>query len=183
MNYKIITDTHFNHDKMVEYCGRPKDFELRIEKGLKQLTGDDILIHLGDICIGKDQEIHDRYIKWLPCRKWLIRGNHDKKSNNWYLRNGWDFVADMFSIILFGKEIIFSHRPLGITGDVINIHGHFHNSLQRLLKKEWVVPDEEERNKRVLEVLTDNHKLLVLEDVDYKVVDLEKFIATYPQLK
>ena len=54
MKYYIISDTHFNHkDNMVKWCGRPENYEELLTKSLKQLTEKDILIHLGDITIGK----------------------------------------------------------------------------------------------------------------------------------
>ena len=60
----IITDTHFNHDKMPLYCGRPVGFEEIIIKNLVRLIRPiDILIHLGDFCIGKDEEWHKRFLE------------------------------------------------------------------------------------------------------------------------
>ena len=176
MKYWLTADTHFNHKVMEEYCGRPKDFESKILEGLDKIPVTDILIHLGDICIGKDEGVHDLFIKNIRCRKWLIKGNHDRKSNNWYLSRHWDFVADTFSITLFAKKILFSHTPQKDNGFDLNIHGHFHNQLPRLLKKRWVVEDEEERNKYDISVLTPKHKLLALEYTNYQPVSLESFI-------
>lgn len=56
----IITDTHFNHSAMIPYCGRPENFDELIWKGLDQLKDDDILIHLGDICIGGGGRSYNR---------------------------------------------------------------------------------------------------------------------------
>ena len=130
----ITTDTHFFHRKMEELCGRPKDFEIRIFKALQNvLQPEDILIHLGDIVLssGQEEKAHDMFIRTLPGRKWLVRGNHDRKSNHWYLRHGWDFVADSFCDRYFGKLVCFSHVPMADTGYDINYHGHFHNTAHR----------------------------------------------------
>jgi len=179
MKVYLITDTHFNHDKMVEYCGRPKDFEDLIYKSLKSLPADCILIHLGDICIGNDDVVH-RHINQATgatIKKILVKGNHDRKSNNWYLEHGWDFVCDKFEDTYFGKKIMFSHVPTVDDGEFdINIHGHFHNTLHRLLEGKFVVDGEKERNERDLRVLTPKHKLLAIEYTDYKPVLLEDFI-------
>ena len=174
MKTYIITDTHFNHKNIIDYCNRPQNFEEIIWKGLEGLPSDCLLIHLGDVCFGKDKEIHER-IKALPYKKILIKGNHDKQSNSWYLENGWNFVCEELSDHYFGKYITFSHMPIaGIQN--LNIHGHFHNHLYRLLEGKWVVEGEEERNKNVLKILTKNHKLLALEYINYKPISLEKFL-------
>jgi len=119
---------------MEELCGRPKDFEVRIFKALQSvLTPEDILIHLGDIVLASGQEAkaHDMFVQTLPGKKWLVRGNHDRKSNNWYLNHGWDFIADSFRDVYFGKVVAFSHVPIADDGYDINIHGHFHNTDHR----------------------------------------------------
>lgn len=176
MKIYLITDTHFNHDRMIEYCNRPKNFEEMIWSGLRIINPNDLLIHLGDVCIGNDKETHLKLMGRVQCKKILIRGNHDRKSNNWYLENGWDFVCKTFSDIYFGKKILFSHEPHEDIGFDINIHGHFHNTLYRLKRGEYVIEGEQDRNETNLAVLTDKHKLLALEYTDYKPVDLEKFL-------
>ena len=164
MKYWLITDTHFNHiDKMQEFCGRPLNYEELIFKGLSRIPKDDILIHLGDICIGEDAQVHAKYIQPLECRKILVRGNHDKKTNSWYLSNGWDFVVDSMLIEVFGKRILFSHKPQQDLGYFdINIHGHFHNSNRR----------EEEFK----DICSDKHKLLAIEYTKYMPTNLDPFI-------
>jgi calcineurin-like phosphoesterase family protein len=163
MRYYIISDTHFNHKQMVEYCGRPENFNEIIWKNLEQLNDNDILIHLGDICIGGNKEVHERLSKF-KFKKILVKGNHDHKSNTWYLEHGWDFVCEEFKDTLYGYNIVFSHKP--VVWDVqydINIHGHFHNSKQ------------EPKNKY--------QELYSPELQDYKPVELEKFINNIDPMK
>jgi len=129
MNYWVITDTHFGDEQMHEYCQRPQDFEERIFKTLhSQIHIDDVLIHLGDFCIGKDEYWHQKFMMMCSGKKWLIRGNHDRKSNTWYHRNGWDFVGDRVQLNIFGKTIVLTHKPIDDDGDYINVHGHHHNT-------------------------------------------------------
>ena len=176
MKIWITTDTHFGHDKMQEYCGRPDGFEYLILKYQSYLSFGDLLIHLGDFCIGNDKNWHDKFMARTPSKKILIRGNHDRKSDSWYLNNGWDFVCEQFRNTYFGKDILFSHCPKPDIGYDINIHGHFHNQLPRLLKGEWAVDDEEKRNHYDLKALNPKSKLLALEETNYQPVNLEKFI-------
>ncbi len=178
MKIWLITDTHLGHDKMVDYCGRPLDHSNIILDNLKaSLKEGDTLIHLGDICIGNDAKWHEELSKaLLGVKRILTLGNHDGKSNNWYIDHGWDFVCEQFSGHYFGRYITFSHIPIPKAQN-LNIHGHFHNNLHRLLRKEWVTPDEEQRNMVLLENMNENHKLLAIENTDLKPVLLEKFIV------
>ena len=177
MRYWLITDTHYGHDKMVEYCGRPANFEKQITVNWKKMVKpEDVIIHLGDVCIGSDP-LYNHGITWLPGRKILVRGNHDKKSIAWYFNAGWDFVCDSFSMEFAGKNILFSHQPKEIGKFDLNIHGHFHNQLPRLLRGEWVVSGEKERNHYDLAILTDKHLNLSIEETNYQPVLLESFIS------
>ena len=63
-----------------------------IKNNLAQIKKTDTLVLIGDVCIGKDAEIHKRYIVPLKCRKVLVLGNHDRKSIHWYLTHGRDEV-------------------------------------------------------------------------------------------
>lgn len=131
MNIYLTTDTHFGHKKMEEYCFRPKGFEEKIAKSLRRLKEDDILIHLGDICIGSDEKWHAMYISTLPCKKILVKGNHDRKSNAWYLEHGWDFVCDRFDLRYRGVKVVFSHQPIDMLYEgELNVHGHFHDKTE-----------------------------------------------------
>lgn len=161
MNIWITTDTHFSHKALVEY-GRPKDFELKIKKALKNcVKPDDLLVHLGDVCIGNDAENNNWFKKELGCKTYLIRGNHDTKSINWYLNNGWDVVADRLDIEMFGKRICFTHMPVAWDGYFdINYHGHFHDTDHRR--------NEPDFNK----ILCGYNKLISLEKTNYQPVKL-----------
>jgi len=124
----IITDTHFNHENIKKYCYRPDDFEIQIQQSLERLTKEDTLIHLGDICMGKDLECHEKYIIPLPCKKILVKGNHDKKTKTWYLNYGWNEVHDSYIVTMDdGKRILLSHEPIKNLENIsYNFHGHWH---------------------------------------------------------
>jgi calcineurin-like phosphoesterase family protein len=168
MKYYVITDTHFGHEKMVEYCGRPSNFGMRIRNGiLSTLGNNDILIHLGDICIGQDEYFHDYLMSSVPFNSnslWLIRGNHDKKSNTWYLNHGWDFVGNGMSLHIFGERILLSHTPQPIGQHTVNVHGHFHNS------------DHHRWEPEIKAVMGDKHRLVMMEH-HYLPQDLRKIVG------
>lgn len=120
----LIADTHFFHRTMNIKCGWPENFEYTIIKKCSHLVmSQDTLFHLGDVIfyqMGKLKHLLDK----IPGKKILLRGNHDKKSNCWYTRNGFSFVADQ---IVLGSTIL-SHKPIQTFSDNVrlNIHGHCH---------------------------------------------------------
>lgn len=165
MTYWITTDTHFGHEKMQEFCGRPPDFDKRISKHLYgNVKLGDVLIHLGDICIGKDDFWHTSQIAPLPAKKWLVRGNHDKKSDAWYLSHGWDMVCDEFQNNMFGYNIMFSHKPVVYSGYDINLHGHFHNTEHHNWEPE------------LIKIQNPKQKLLVIENNNYMPWNLRHIV-------
>ncbi len=126
----LVADTHFNHAKMVEY-GRPADFEVRLWDNLKVVQDGDILIHLGDFCIGNDRENHERFMREVKGKKVLVRGNHDKKSDSWLYKAGWDFVCKEFKSRYFGIKCTFTHIPIPRNETAYNFHGHTHGDAHR----------------------------------------------------
>lgn len=121
----LITDTHLGHENIKKYCDRPDDFEKILESNLKKtVTPDDLLIHLGDVAFKR--ELIQKFCK-LPGRKILIKGNHDKCTDSFYMSAGFTVVAEEITLNIEGYRLLFSHRPkFGHEAD-INIHGHFHS--------------------------------------------------------
>lgn len=165
IKYWLITDTHFNHEVLKQYCGRPDDVDEIIKRNLMNYVKEgDVLIHLGDLCIGNDKA-NSEWFRNLKSRNILVRGNHDRKSHNWYMQNGWDLCVDRFDLEMFGKKIAFTHMPVGWDGYFdLNIHGHFHNANHRRYEAD------------LKKVLNGYHKLLALEYTNYMPILLNKFI-------
>ena len=129
--FYVISDTHFNHANIVRSGVRPADYQERILTNLeKTLRPYDCLIHLGDV--SWSAKIDERFIK-LPCKKILVRGNHDKQSSFWYMRNGFDMVVNDFSIDQGDYKFFFTHQPIPesemniFSPGVFNVCGHLHN--------------------------------------------------------
>lgn len=160
MNYWITTDTHLGHKKMVVQGYRPEGFENRILKEIRHTVLEkDVLICMGDVCIGNDEHWNETLLKQVNSIKWLVRGNHDNKSNGWYLDHGWHCVSDALTLDIYGKRVLFTHSPCFVHNDFdINIHGHLHNT-----------------NYRDIKGLTEKHKLLYLEH-EYKPFNLRKIV-------
>lgn len=169
MQIYVTTDTHFNHKKLIDW-GRPEDFERRIRRSHRVIPGDAVLIHLGDFCIGKDEEMHDMWMKTVGHVKHriLVRGNHDRKSTSWYLEHGWHAVVESLTMRLYGKNVLFTHIPannaLWAATD-LNIHGHTHGNTHRDFEiQDFYNPEE-------------YHREIALENTNYQpVVITDKFI-------
>lgn len=168
MNYWIISDTHFNHVKLEEWGGRSGGWQKELWKSLYAIPAEDTLIHLGDICIGDDTDIH-HMIQDLKCKKILVRGNHDKKSAQWYTEHGWDFVCDGLEMIFQGHYLHLTHRPSRPQGPMTyNIHGHTHGNMHR----------SEEYNEFYN---SEYHKDISPELVGFKALRLDTFVKTFPR--
>lgn len=129
----LLSGTHFSHDKLVNDGLRPKGFEKKIVDNCKRVIEDgDILIHLGDVSFYNNAYWQDWFCSEVPGTKWLIKGNHDHESVFWYMRRGWAAVADTLTLDIYGKRVLFSHRPAAGKGDFdACVHGHLHNCTHR----------------------------------------------------
>jgi len=158
----IITDTHFNHKYVVEEGGRPLDHSEQLIQNCKRLiAAQDTTYHLGDVIFNRMSMLKEM-LDVIPGRKILVRGNHDHKTNGWYERNGFHFVADYITL----GNVILSHKPLERfpDGAEYNIHGHQHNDAHRLAESSHYYD-------------TRRHFKLALEDVGYKPVQMQQFLA------
>lgn len=161
----LITDTHFYHEKMITEWGiRPEDYNEKIIDSMRRLIApQDFLIHLGDVIFYQYPRLKE-LLDSVPCRKVLAMGNHDRKSRNWYMKNGFDLAVDSFVM----GDIIFSHKPMRAlpSGCRINIHGHFHNTDHCCEKPEY----NEWYDTKI-------HRLLAIEYTNYEPVKLDTFVS------
>jgi calcineurin-like phosphoesterase family protein len=144
MKYRIVSDTHFMHNLLIEIWDRKVWYERKLLNNLMSIPEWDILIHLWDICIWHDKEVHEKYIKPLRCKKILVKWNHDKKSNNRYTQRWRDFVCDSMTLDVFGKEVLLKHIPWEETLEWVNryerrvvVHWHRH-TFKRFDR--WIYP-------------------------------------------
>jgi calcineurin-like phosphoesterase family protein len=143
----LISDTHFGHFKIIEYCQRPFQSvpemnTAMVRKWHNRVKPEDTVYHLGDVGILKEENKAwlRSAIRALPGRKVLIRGNHDKSPA--VMRDlGFDVVCEAMLVCvpnLNATWALLNHRPMkyrpawGGDPSVPNIdyviHGHVHNS-------------------------------------------------------
>jgi calcineurin-like phosphoesterase family protein len=193
MNFYIIADTHLKHEKMKTYCQRPSNFtEVEHRNIMNTVTEKDTLIHLGDVGTGKYQDWEWMIQAW-PCRKILVRGNHDRaRTCSWWMEHGFDFACDSFVL----RNVLLTHEPANAViksngnrpygaleeglpeGCVLNVHGHLHN-----IWDGFHSPERIERDKELLGIdFTKRLKhpwqrLFALEYTNYAPVEMQKFLA------
>ena len=171
----VLGDSHFLHHKIIEYQGRPEDFNKLIIKNWNEAVGpDDMVIHLGDLCAGLKgrYELLKKIMSKLNGNRILIRGNHDHFSNERYINElGFEAVYDHLII----SDILFTHYPLQTTKwskptEIENaknlqkiyddnnltkvVHGHTHNR----------------------DIDLDNHYNCSVEKINYTPIELNEFL-------
>ena len=91
----------------------------------KNIQVDDIFIYLGDLCDPAVTDLNElkHFVQNIPGRKILCKGNHDIETDSFYREIGFDDVCDVCII----NQVAFSHFPLKVDPDMINVHGHLHS--------------------------------------------------------
>ena len=152
MKIFVTSDTHLFHSNIIEYEGRPDNYnELIIENWNRHVTDDDLVIHLGDFAL-TDSITMKKTIMSLPGRKVIVRGNHDK-SIPWFMSNGFAFACNSFSWRYSNHHILFTHMPKEhMSGDYsLNVHGHLHSKSEEVLPLRYCVSIER-LNYRLIEL-------------------------------
>lgn len=132
--FYIISDTHFYHNNIVNFCHRPKEHnKLMVGRWQNAIGDDDTVLHLGDVFMGRDADRKFRWgvSKWLPGKKYLILGNHDKPHFEWD-KYGFEVIEDYYSFNYRDHKVTFSHYPSEeahyYDGNWLHVHGHIHNN-------------------------------------------------------
>jgi calcineurin-like phosphoesterase family protein len=176
MTTYIISDTHLNHDNIKTYCQRPENFTELIDRNVRNLVKPtDILIHVGDVGIGKT-ESWVNIVKGWNCLRWLIRGNHDQKSPQWYVENG---VFHMACDAMAYRGAWFTHKPSAFLpeGCHVNVHGHLHQVWDGFCDNDPEAKNDEFTVTSQLAHLPFPHnRLFAVEYTGYMAIAMDKFI-------
>ncbi len=143
-NTFVISDSHFYHANIIEYCRRPFSSveEMNDQQILRWnavVAPEDTVIHLGDFIMGVKENIH-ALLPRLNGNIILCRGNHETKHKFPVYAEYPDkiTVKDIHYLPYKGLYFIFCHFPNGseefaqmITennSEVIWCHGHVHDN-------------------------------------------------------
>lgn len=130
----VISDTHFGHEKIIQYCGRPfANADLMDEAMLtywnETVGDDDIVYHLGDVYFHKSPS----FLHNLKGRKRLCLGNHDRGKDQ-VLHKIFEKIELLYRMPELGCFL--SHMPLLDRGlhlssgekiELTSVHGHIHH--------------------------------------------------------
>ena len=127
----LISDTHFFHANIGQYCSRPAGWqELIVENWNRLIRPGEPVFHLGDLSLGKKEDT-EVLVPLLNGRLYLLRGNHDRWSASFYQSLGIILVKSPPYIVEYkpGLKLLFSHHPLvPLPPRCFNLHGHIHNN-------------------------------------------------------
>lgn len=133
-NIWVISDTHFGHENIIGYCGRPFQDARHMDEMLIQnwnslVKDGDIVWHLGDVYMGGN---FDQIAPRLKGQKRLLLGNHDNGKDQSLLRA---FKKIELWRVWPEFGLIFSHLPMHESSmqtqrsvDYVNVHGHIHQN-------------------------------------------------------
>ena len=169
MSIHFISDTHFNHAKVILYSKRPfTSVEEMNEQLIKNWNGcvapDDIIYHLGDFAFMKYEQLC-RLLRRLNGRKRLIKGNHEDviiKNEQSLLKQGLFESIDYYAELKINKQlIVMCHYAMRVWRNhhhgSIMLFGHSHGSLPPLGKSVDVGVDCKE--------ITDEYRPVSLDEV------------------
>ena len=126
-NVWVGTDWHVwssEHTKQHPYQSASNIRQLS-DSYAKSIQVDDIFIYLGDLCDPAVTDLNElkHFVQNIPGRKILCKGNHDIETDSFYREIGFDDICDVCVI----NQVAFSHFPLKVDPDMINVHGHLHS--------------------------------------------------------
>lgn len=138
MTRYVISDHHFDHENIIEYCDRPYENVNQMNKEMKktwnkQITNNDepdsqdTVIYGGDVAMTNEQEDSAKHLDDLNGRKMVILGNHDDSID-----------ADRFPYPCVEHTIVqnqgyrfwYTHNPEDVPSywNQWILHGHVHNN-------------------------------------------------------
>ena len=130
----FTSDTHFGHENIISYCGRPfKNANEMDEKLIANwnalVSPDDIVFHLGDFAMGGSEE-WNKILSRLNGHIYLIYGNHDLKNMRQGYTGRFEHVSMQMRIEVGKQKIYLNHYPYltfeGAYKSVWQLFGHVH---------------------------------------------------------
>ena len=131
----FTSDTHFNHANVIKHCDRPfagleQMHEALIGNWNEAVRPNDDIYILGDFMFAKNRSEVAGMLEKLNGRKYLIKGNHDKRS---YCEGLFEWVKDYQVLKYNGLKFVMFHFPILVwdgyyKDNRIHLYGHVHNT-------------------------------------------------------
>ncbi|MBC1456270.1 metallophosphoesterase [Listeria newyorkensis] len=140
MKQWFISDTHYWHANILEFCNRKRMFadekemtERMVANWNAVVADDDIVYHCGDFSFGKSRVYTSLIISQLKGKIVLVKGNHDSSKDMRWLQNVYAptklEIVDAYRFKLHKQLLYLSHFPLEIGNcpNMWNVSGHVHD--------------------------------------------------------
>lgn len=126
----FTSDFHFSHETIILFerkeFDKLSDHDKTVLDSLSVLTNEDTIWFLGDM--GWPNDFISEKIRKMGCRKYMIKGNHDTDSNDYYVEKYG--LTDCYDHpVWLSDRVVLSHYPIPVEDGIINIHGHLHGSV------------------------------------------------------
>ena len=132
-NIFFTADNHYQHEKIIKLCSRPYNSVEEMDEALiknwnNRVSRKDTVYIIGDFAYKN----HGRFQQQLNGKKILIRGNHDRMSQE-QLRNFTE-VHDLLDRVIDNTEVIMCHYAMrtwnhSFNGSSFHVYGHSHQRL------------------------------------------------------
>jgi len=131
MTRYVISDHHFNHEKIIEKTDRPFDNQVDMHGQMQRcwksvVEDDDVVLYGGDFALAP-RETTIKWIERLPGSFLYLTGNHDTNLKPEKMPIP---VIESTVITHGGYEFWYTHRPQDVPSDWSGwvLHGHTHNN-------------------------------------------------------
>lgn len=134
----LTSDTHFGHDNITikGWGQRAVSFNEDVVKAWNSVVSQkDTIVHLGDLTLTNKANTKN-WTDMLNGKKYLILGNHDNRSVDWYKDVGFTVIPNAHKSMMDKRgnwvSYIFTHEPIiNLPEGWFNIHGHLHGNSHR----------------------------------------------------
>jgi calcineurin-like phosphoesterase family protein len=134
----FTADLHLGHFNVIRMCERPFGSVEEMDNALianwnQVVTSNDQVYVLGDFSM-KPSDVVSGYLKRLNGTKFLVRGNHDRVSDELLASKAWKWVEHYHELKHEGEKFVLFHYPMwswkGSWRGAIHLYGHVHNKGQ-----------------------------------------------------
>ena len=137
--YFFISDEHFGHRQIIEYCNRPFDTVEEMDETIitnfnSTVGKNDMTIHAGDFTLWKNVPgIYKKYIDRLNGYHVFLKGSHDYWLNNNKQTN------QIWEKVIAGKYVVVCHYAMRVWArshyNSFQLYGHSHGNLEPVGKQ------------------------------------------------
>lgn len=125
----FISDTHFSHNNIIRYTGRPFESVEEMNRSLIRnwndcIDANDQVFFLGDFGLGDVDHLHS-ICSQLKGHKICIRGNHDRNAS-FMMRVGFGTVLESAFLKIGQHTVELIHIPSNEKPAHFQLHGHVH---------------------------------------------------------